>query len=62
MDAGPRHMGLNGGGVMNRRREELRGKYLKLGVGELAAAAVFAFVAVAAVVPRLHGPADSMAL
>lgn len=55
-------MGLNGGGVMNRRREELRGKYLKLGVGELAAAAVFAFVAVAAVVPRLHGPADSMAL
>ncbi|OZV82378.1 hypothetical protein CA850_08815 [Micromonospora echinospora] len=44
------------------RRRELRGKYLKLGTGELAAAASFAVVAIALVMPRLAGSDDSMAL
>ncbi|GLY23198.1 hypothetical protein [Micromonospora sp. NBRC 101691] len=44
------------------RRRVLRGRYLKLGTGELAAAASFAVVAVALVMPRLAGPDDSMAL
>ncbi|MFE0591051.1 hypothetical protein [Micromonospora echinospora] len=44
------------------RRQALRGKYLKLGTGELAAAASFAVVAIALVMPRLAGPDDSSAL
>ncbi|MEU4566849.1 hypothetical protein [Micromonospora sp. NPDC023956] len=40
----------------------MRGRYLKLGTGELAAAASFAVVAVALVMPRLAGPDDSAAL
>ncbi|MFI6229274.1 hypothetical protein ACIBCR_18405 [Micromonospora echinospora] len=45
-----------------KRRQELRGKYLKLGTGELAAAVSFAVVAIALVMPRLAGPDDSLAL
>ena len=40
----------------------LRRRYLSLGLGELAAAGVFAAVAVGVVVPRLEGPKDSAAL
>ncbi|MBS3693643.1 MULTISPECIES: hypothetical protein [Rhodococcus] len=40
----------------------LRRRYLSLGLGELAAAAVFAAVAVGVVMPRLEGPKDSAAL
>ncbi|MGW6655943.1 hypothetical protein [Rhodococcus sp. NPDC055024] len=40
----------------------LRRRYLSLGLGELAAAGVFAAVAVGVVVPRLEGPHDSAAL
>lgn len=47
---------------LNWWREELRGKYLKLGTGELAAAAVFAFVAVSLVLPSLNHPRDQAAL
>jgi hypothetical protein len=48
--------------VHDKRRHELRGKYLKLGTGELAAAAVFAVVAATVVMPRLDGPDDHAAL
>ncbi|MFI6822416.1 hypothetical protein ACIBJE_15900 [Micromonospora sp. NPDC050187] len=44
------------------RRQELRGKYLKLGTGELAAAISFIVVAIALVMPRLAGPDESLAL
>lgn len=47
---------------MDERREALRRKYLNLGVGELAAASVFGFVAVTFVMPRLEGPHDYAAL
>ena len=40
----------------------LRRRYLSLGLGELAAAGVFAAVAVSVVMPRLEGPHDSAAL
>lgn len=40
----------------------LRRRYLSLGLGELAAAGVFAAVAVSVVMPRLEGPKDSAAL
>ena len=40
----------------------LRRRYLSLGLGELAAAAIFAAVAVGVVMPRLEGPKDSAAL
>lgn len=38
------------------RRRELRRKYLNLGVGELAATAVFVAAAIFSVAPRLRGP------
>lgn len=44
------------------RRAELRGKYLKLGVGELVAAVVFGLLAVTLVMPRLAAPGDHAAL
>ncbi|MBD1593708.1 hypothetical protein HC744_16885 [Arthrobacter sp. S1_S22] len=47
---------------MDRRREELRGKYLKLGTGELAAAVVFALVTITLVLPSLSHPRDQVAL
>ena len=47
---------------MDRRREELRCKYLKLGTGELAAAAVFALVASTLVLPSLSHARDQAAL
>lgn len=48
--------------MVDQRRRELRGKYLNLGVGELAAAVVFAVVASTLVMPRLGGPDDPAAL
>jgi hypothetical protein len=47
---------------MDRRREELRGKYLKLGTGELAAAITFALVSTTFVLPTLSHPRDQAAL
>lgn len=47
---------------MDRRRQELRGKYLKLGTGELAAAAVFAWLAMTFVLPNLSQLRDQAAL
>jgi hypothetical protein len=47
---------------MDWRREELRGKYLKLGTGELAAAIIFALVAINRVLPSLSHPRDQAAL
>jgi hypothetical protein len=44
------------------RREELRGKYLRLGSGELTAAALFAVLAATAVTPRLSGQDERAAL
>ena len=38
------------------RRQQLRRRYLSIGTGELAAAAVFTFLAVTVVVPLLPGP------
>lgn len=38
------------------RRDELRRKYLSLGLGELGAAAVFVISALVSAVPRLEGP------
>ncbi|UPU42849.1 MULTISPECIES: hypothetical protein [Rhodococcus] len=48
--------------MVDQRRKSLRRRYLSLGLGELAAAAVFAAVAVGVVMPRLEGPKDSAAL
>ena len=48
--------------MLEKRRQELRGKYLKLGTGELVAACVFALVASTIVMPRLSGPGDHFAL
>lgn len=48
--------------VVDQRRKSVRRRYLSLGMGELAAAAVFAAVAVGVVTPRLEGPQDSAAL
>ncbi|GAB6924553.1 hypothetical protein JCM9803A_50030 [Rhodococcus erythropolis] len=48
--------------VADQRRMSLRRRYLSLGLGELAAAGVFAAVAVSVVMPRLEGPKDSAAL
>jgi hypothetical protein len=48
--------------VVDQRRQSLRRRYLSLGLGELAAAAVFAAVAVGVVMPRLEGSRDSAAL
>jgi hypothetical protein len=47
---------------MDQRRQEMRGKYLKLGTGELAAATVFALVAITLVFPSLSGPRGKAAL
>ena len=44
------------------RRAELRRVYVRLGTGELAAAAVFALVAVVTVSPRLAAPQDRVVL
>lgn len=44
------------------RRRELRRRYLRLGVGEFAAATVFAAVAATTVVPRLDDPDAQVAL
>lgn len=49
------------GGVED-RREALRRKYIRLGTGELAAAASFGLVAVFVVMPRLDGAHDAAAL
>ena len=48
--------------MVDQRRQSLRRRYLSLGLGELAAAAVFAVVAVGVVMPRLEGSQDSAAL
>ncbi|KDQ02799.1 hypothetical protein EN35_08285 [Rhodococcus qingshengii] len=48
--------------MVDQRRMSLRRRYLSLGLGELAAAGVFAAVAVSVVMPRLEGPHDSAAL
>ncbi|MDJ0402974.1 hypothetical protein QNA23_05770 [Rhodococcus erythropolis] len=48
--------------MVDQRRQSLRRKYLNLGLGELAAAAVFAAVAVGFVMPRLEGSQDCAAL
>ena len=48
--------------MVDQRRKSSRRRYLSLGLGELAAAAVFAAVAVGVVMPRLEGPKDSAAL
>ncbi|MFC6356779.1 hypothetical protein [Luethyella okanaganae] len=48
--------------MVDERRETLRRKYLSLGAGELAAAAVFAVVAASVVMPRLESRQDSAAL
>lgn len=48
--------------MVDQRRQSLRRRYLSLGLGELAAAAVFAAVAVGVVMPRLEGSQDSAAL
>ncbi|MFW2242373.1 hypothetical protein ACVH9Z_23805 [Rhodococcus opacus] len=48
--------------MIDERRETLRRKYLSLGTGELAAAAVFAAVSVVAVMPRVEIRQDSAAL
>ncbi|MET4540142.1 hypothetical protein ABIE37_001923 [Arthrobacter bambusae] len=48
--------------MLEKRRQELRGKYLKLGTGELVAACVFALVASTIVMPRLSGPGDHFAM
>lgn len=48
--------------MVDQRRKSLRRRYLSLGLGELAAAVVFAAVAVGVVMPRLEGPKDSAAL
>ncbi|CAG7635880.1 hypothetical protein SIM91_04725 [Rhodococcus opacus] len=48
--------------MVDERRETLRRKYLSLGTGELAAAAVFAAVPVIAVIPRVEIRQDSTAL
>lgn len=47
---------------MGGRRRELRRRYLSLGTGELAAAAVFAGLAVVVVMPQLEGDRDHAAL
>lgn len=47
---------------MAERRKALRRKYLNLGTGEFAAAAVFGVVAATFVMPRLEGPEDYAAL
>jgi hypothetical protein len=44
------------------RREDLRGKYLRLGSGELTAAVLFAVLAFTAVTPQLTGQDDKAAL
>jgi len=48
--------------MLERRRDELRSTYLRLGTGELAAAGVFAVAAVTVVLPRLADPGDRAAL
>lgn len=48
--------------MIDEPRETLRRKYLSLGTGELAAAAVFAAVSVIAVMPRVEIRQDSAAL
>ncbi|GAB7518287.1 hypothetical protein [Rhodococcus sp. no. 34] len=48
--------------MVDQRRKSLRRRYLSLGLGELAAAGVFAAAAVGVVMPRLEGPKDSAAL
>lgn len=48
--------------MVDQRQQSLRRRYLGLGLGELAAAAVFAAVAVGVVMPRLEGSRDSAAL
>jgi hypothetical protein len=48
--------------VTQGRRETLRRTYLRLGSGELAAAAAFVFVCVTVVIPRLGDRADHAAL
>ncbi|MDV8005913.1 MULTISPECIES: hypothetical protein [unclassified Rhodococcus (in: high G+C Gram-positive bacteria)] len=48
--------------MVDQRQQSLRRRYLSLGLGELAAAAVFAAVAVGVVMPRLEGSRDSAAL
>ncbi|NRH34132.1 hypothetical protein [Rhodococcus sp. MS13] len=48
--------------MVDQRQQSLRRRYLSLGLGELAAAAVFAAVAVGVVMPRLEGSQDSAAL
>ncbi|WP_244993195.1 hypothetical protein [Rhodococcus qingshengii] len=48
--------------MADQRRMSLRRRYLSLGLGELAAAGVFAAVAVGVVMPRLECPKDSAAL
>jgi len=47
---------------MDRRRKELRRKYLELGTGELAAAAIFALVAIVLILPGFDHPRDKAAL
>ncbi|WP_230686297.1 hypothetical protein [Catellatospora vulcania] len=44
------------------RRSTLRRRYLSLGIGELAAATVFVFLAVATIGPRLRDTGDRLAL
>ena len=48
--------------MRDERRAQLRRKYLELGLGELVAAAVFAAVAIAVVMPRMDHPRDQLAL
>ncbi|MDV6276594.1 hypothetical protein R3Q06_24140 [Rhodococcus erythropolis] len=48
--------------MVDQRRKSLQRRYLSLGLGELAAAGVFAAVAVSVVMPRLEGAHDSAAL
>jgi hypothetical protein len=48
--------------VQDERRIDLRRTYLRLGTGELAAAAIFAVVAAGSVAPRLGTPSDRAAL
>ncbi|MCD2107116.1 hypothetical protein O4214_21380 [Rhodococcus erythropolis] len=48
--------------MVEQRRKSLQRRYLSLGLSELAAAGVFAAVAVSVVMPRLAGSHDSAAL
>ncbi|MDV6271796.1 hypothetical protein [Rhodococcus globerulus] len=48
--------------MLDQSRKRLQDRYLSLGLGELAAAAVFVAVAVGVVMPRLDGPHASAAL